>query len=354
MIPNSIEEVTPDWLTEALGEGRPGVVIRGVKIDRAIHGTSSKWFVTVDRNDAAIAAGIPEGLCLKVNWEDHAGETLKKVAIWCTEGRFYRYLRPHLPVPAPEGYYGAFDDATGQGICIMEDLTAAGAVFGSNGRPLTADQAAAVLEDLTDLHAAWWNSPKLEEFDWLKPSFGVNNYRNRYADAKALGELTTWPGRAETMSPAVNNPELWLKAVDRIVETENASTAPRCLIHGDTHLGNSYTLPNHKLRWLDWQLVSKGRPTRELNYFLGCALDTPTRRANERDLIKHYLSVLQAKGVEGGPTFDEVWANYRYWPIWGLLAWAVTKDGWQPPDVIRETMRRFATAIEDLETFKDL
>ena len=42
MIPNSIEEVTPAWLTEAFGENYPGAVILGSKIDRVIHGTSSK------------------------------------------------------------------------------------------------------------------------------------------------------------------------------------------------------------------------------------------------------------------------------------------------------------------------
>jgi aminoglycoside phosphotransferase (APT) family kinase protein len=159
------------------------------------------------------------------------------------------------------------------------------------------------------------------------------------------------PERAATMAPEQRHPELWFDAVDRIVADEANSPYPRCLIHGDTHLGNSYYLPGQKLRWLDWQLVSKGRPPREVQYFLGCALDTPTRRANERDLIKHYLAVLKAKGIET-QSFDEFWASYRLWPIWGFLGWAGTGDGWQPVPTILETMRRFMAAAADLGTFE--
>jgi len=142
MIPNSIDEITPEWLTEALGQQTPGAVITGVSKNRVVHGTSSKWFITVERNQAAIDGGIPEHLCLKVNWEEHAGETLKTAAVWCLEGRFYKYLRPPLPAPAPRGFYGDYDDDSGQGICIMEDLSVLGATYGDNTRPLTPDQAA--------------------------------------------------------------------------------------------------------------------------------------------------------------------------------------------------------------------
>ena len=292
-------------------------------------------------------------VCLKVNWEAHAKDTLKPggPAVWCTEGRFYRYLRPHLPAPAPLGYYGDFDDATGQGICIMEDLVQRGAVFGDNTRPLTPDQAALVLDDLADLHAAWWGSPRLDEFQWLLKSFMSNNYKNNPARLEAM---IAPPERAALLKPDQQDIGLWVKAIDKIVEDEPSSTQPFCLIHGDTHLGNSYYLPgSEKLLWLDWQLVSKGRPPREVNYFLTCALDVETRRANERDLIRHYLEALRSKGVEP-PGFDDFWRSYRLWPIWGLVAWGFTGDGWQPVPTIHETMRRFGVAIDDMETFKGL
>src|ERR1700679_1873425 len=117
MIPSSIEEVTPAWLTGAFSENYPGAVINDAKIDRVIHGTSSKWFLNLGRNAAAVTAGIPEKICIKVNWEAHADKTLS-LAIWCLEGRFYKSLRPQLPAPAPMGYFGDYDEATGQGICI--------------------------------------------------------------------------------------------------------------------------------------------------------------------------------------------------------------------------------------------
>ena len=352
-IPASIDGLTPAWLTDILSEDRPGVVINDVAIDHVIHGTTSKICIVLDRNQVAIDAGLPDRMCLKVNWEAHASYTLNR-AVWLNEGRFYRYMRPYLPAPAPAGYYASYDADTGQGLILMEDLRAQGARFGSNGEPLSVDQMAAALEDLGDLHAAWWDSPVLDQFEWLDKSMGGPTFVDRYGGAKGLQELIAPPERAATIAPEHQDAEIWVKAMNRLVTSELGSDAPRCLIHGDTHLGNSYYLPgSDTLRWLDWQLVRKGRPARELNYTLGCGLDIETRRKSEQDLIRHYLGYMKAKGIDVG-SFDSFWRDYIQWPIWGFLCWAVTGDGWQPVPVIHETMRRFATEIDDYGSFRGL
>jgi hypothetical protein len=93
---------------------------------------------------------------------------------------------------------------------------------------------------------------------------------------------------------------------------------------------------------------------REISYFLGSALDIETRRKSERDLIRHYLGALASNGVVEPPAFEDAWQEYRLWPLWGLLCWMVTEDTNQPQAVNIETIRRYATAMQDLETFAAL
>jgi Ecdysteroid kinase-like family len=356
-LPSSIEEVTPRWLSTVLAGNWPGAAVSAVEVVDIFDGTSSRIRLKIDRNETAVAAGIPQALCLKANWTEHADFTLG-MGIWANEARFYHSLRPQLEMNAPRGFYGGHDLASGQGIILMEDLVAMQASFGSNGDALSIDQAAAVLDDLSVLHARWWDSPALEAMDWMPHSFGANtidaNCVNYQGGAAGFAKLLEPAERAATLSANANDPDRIAAMVEHLVQHESTSTAPRCVIHGDTHLGNSYYLPDGSMGWLDWQLVRRGRPMREVNYFLGCALTTADRRSAERQLITHYLECLRSKGVDPRMDTEAAWQEYRRWPVWGLIGWAVTGDDWQPVPVILETMRRFGAAIDDLETYKFL
>lgn len=353
-LPDNLAQITPQWLTSVLARRWPGARVTQVDTVNIFDGTSSRIRLRIERNQAAIDAGIPEHLCLKANWTEHADFTLG-MGIWANEARFYHYLRPQVNVAAPRGYYGGFDDNSGQGIILMEDLVAENATFGSNANPLTVAQAAAVLDDLALLHARWWGAPELEHMTWLPraqaPGTIDANIMNYQGGAAGMAKLVAVPERAATLSASANDMHKMAAMIDHLVAHETASRAPRCVIHGDTHLGNSYYLPDGTMGWLDWQLTRSGRPLREVNYFLGCALTTADRRRSEGDLIRHYLECLRARGVDHGLSFDAAWTEYRRWPVWGFICWAVTGDHWQPVPVILETMRRFAAAIDDLETY---
>ena len=72
-----------------------------------------------------------------------------------------------------------------------------------------------------------------------------------------------------------------IKALNRC---EQSQTGPRCVVHGDCHLGNSYRRADGERIWLDWQLVRKGRPWRDLTYFMIGSLTIEERRQSERAL----------------------------------------------------------------------
>lgn len=350
-LPARLEALTPAWLTAALGQRTPGIVVRDLHVTGVVHGTTTKVRLGLDLNLAGRAAGVPEHVCVKINWEPHAEFTLLS-AMYANEGRFYRFMREQLPLPAPAGYFGDYDDVTGQGIIVMEDLVEAQAAFGGNHRPLAIDEVAAGLEGLALLHATWWASPVLDGFPWLQTAMspGTLDVQMHTLQVERYVQMNQRPERAAVLAPWIlDDPDRVGRALEAVCAHEMALQGPRCLIHGDTHLGNSYRKPDGALCWLDWQLVRKGRPMREVSFFIGCALTVDDRRRHEQALLRHYLKCLRARGVEQ-PSFDAAWLEYRHWPIWGLLAWLGTEDGWQPREAILATLERFSTAIDDLET----
>src|SRR3546814_13677862 len=81
-------------------------------------------------------------------------------------------------------------------------------------------------------------------------------------------------------------------------------TLARTLLHGDTHLGNIYLLPDGRAGLLDWQLVVRGHHMHDVNYIVTTALSIGDRRNHERDLLAYYLDCLKAHGVAGAPDLD--------------------------------------------------
>jgi hypothetical protein len=96
-------------------------------------------------------------------------------------------------------------------------------------------------------------------------------------------------------------PELLVQAFDELAEQERTQKAPRCLVHGDSHQGNSFLRSssdgNGERVWHDWQLVRKGTPWRDITYFMLGALTIEERRAAAFDLVKHYREALTAHGL---------------------------------------------------------
>ncbi|MBU0537921.1 MAG: hypothetical protein KKF24_03540, partial [Gammaproteobacteria bacterium] len=90
-IPKNINEVTPEWMTWALAQHSVGVKIHNVEIVNVFEGTSSRIRVRIERNEVAIAAGIPEYLCVKANWTEHADFTMV-AGLWAIEAMFYQRI----------------------------------------------------------------------------------------------------------------------------------------------------------------------------------------------------------------------------------------------------------------------
>ena len=132
---------------------------------------------------------------------------------------------------------------------------------------------------------------------------------------------------------------------------KHQATLPRTLLHGDTHLGNTYSLAGDKGGFLDWQLMTSGYGVHDISYLVTTSLSIAQRRDNEQDLLRYYLDKLAEYGVSQPPTFDEAWLEFRRSLVWGVyygwLTTPVVNYGWEI-NVLNHL--RLTTAYEDFDT----
>jgi aminoglycoside phosphotransferase (APT) family kinase protein len=91
-----------------------------------------------------------------------------------------------------------------------------------------------------------------------------------------------------------------------------------CLIHWDPPIGN-YFFDSTGAGRLDWQLCTSGHWASDVVYAIASAMEIHDRRANEGDLLRHYLDQLASRGAHP-PTFDAAWLAYREFALWGFIA----------------------------------
>jgi len=137
-VPESLAEVTPAWLSEALSFGRAAVRVTSVTVDRLLEGTATKALMRLTY-DPATATDLPTRVCLKGGYSQESSRIIATGA-YASEARFYREVRPLLCVRVPACYFAAVDESSLQGISILEDLS--GGRFGYAPNPLSVDEVA--------------------------------------------------------------------------------------------------------------------------------------------------------------------------------------------------------------------
>jgi aminoglycoside phosphotransferase (APT) family kinase protein len=133
---------------------------------------------------------------------------------------------------------------------------------------------------------------------------------------------------------------------------ESDRKLPGCFIHGDSHLGNIFFEADGTPGYVDFDSVMTNVWATDVVYFLIGALNVEHRRANERELIAHYLDRLRANGVDA-PTLDEAWLAYRRHALHPFLVF-MSPDGIFTEERITTLTMRASAAVTDLETFGSL
>ena len=346
------EDLTPELLTTVLAAERPGVVVEAVDVVEAkrcgegVASTADR--MVLDLTYAAASRGdLPQRLVLKTMLVSPRAPR----EMFETEVRFYRELRPSLAVETPRCYAASFDPATGQFGLLLEDLTERGARFPNAIEQVSLDEVGALLDQLAALHAQFWRSPRFAtDLAWVAtPSAGgMAGIFERHGLALVSDQVRRHPFKQELIAPlGLGVEDLWtaLAGAARLLEA-----APATLLHGDSHIANTYLLPDGTGGLLDWQLQVRGCWAHDVAYLLATALDPHVRRAEEHSLLGRYLDALTARGVGDAPGPDEAWEWCRRAILWGLvIGWLITPPENYGPEITVANTKRMVAAVRDYD-----
>ena len=352
-LPVTPDEITADWLTDALRVRYPGVTVTSLTSAPAVQGTASKIRVHATYDAAGRAAGLPPTMVIKGGFSAHRELMYREYML---EARFYAELAPRLPsIRVPHCFYAGWDDAQRQAIVVLEDLDARGASFCRVQTTLSYAQAVSQLELQATYHAQWWLSPEFETggaLAWVDaldplPEGAAGTYQRGQLKPEVYAHYMKLP-RGLAVSRAFHDRDRMERAMERLRIVDRSG--PHCFLHVDPHLGNLYIDADGAAGLLDWQAPRKGPWVHDFAYFLISSLDMLDRREWERPLLQHYLDTLQAKGV-AAPTFKEAWQAYRQQAVYGLYYWLVNPVEFQVEENNCAVAPRFALAAIDHGTF---
>jgi hypothetical protein len=342
--PPSIDAISAEWMTAALGGNFPDTQVTSVTVGTVIHGTATKVRLLLSYNDAGHRHRLPPTMWLKAGYEPHAEQ---QMAVYAGETCFYRDLAAELAIGCPTAYFSHTDERTAGSTLILEDLMARNATFGRATTPVTPDQAAAVLDLLSTLHARYWRDPYLDTLGWLNGG-GVlldSGVPEMVYGQANFDRMLTLP-RGAFIAPELRDRERQQKLLIRLLEHDRDHAL--CLVHGDPHLGNSFWLPDGSPGFLDWQTAMHGYWAHDIAYFIVASLTIADRRHAERDLIAHYLTRMAEKGVTE-LSFDAAWLDYRRHAFYALC-YAYCPPELQVEDICVANAERISAALLDLQS----
>ncbi|TDZ39477.1 hypothetical protein C8035_v003328 [Colletotrichum spinosum] len=293
--------ITPEWLGAKLGHE-----IKSIENTRTIWGTGSKLFYTITYEDGfEDDDDRPKHICVKGVFSPEMREDQPwTVSLAQREADFFTKIAPGVQnMIFPKGWWS--DTSEDQGIAIMSDLVHDGCTFPPEVASYSVETVKNSIEQLAGLHAQFWGQDE-EDHPWI-----WNNYDPaiRFMSA-SWDEVVREPGRPKLPDHLMDGARC-NEALDRYFTERNPRF--RTLLHGDTHIGNVYFLPDGRNGFLDWSAFHFGSCFHDVVYHVTAMLSVEDRRAHELRILDHYLETLH---FLGGPKFDrhhdpEVMLEYR-------------------------------------------
>jgi hypothetical protein len=306
---DAAEDLTPDWLSEALRAGGHDLTVSSVtsvRIGSGQIGASYRLGLAYE------GAPGPATLVAKLAGGDAAARA--RVADgYAKEVGFYTHLARTVDVRTPRCWYGAIASDHTSFTLLLDDVV--GASPGVQAEGCTVAQAEGAVRNLAGLHAPRWNDPTLGDHDFLGAA-GPGM-------ASLLGDLVidaTEPFIERYHDRFTADDKQTLRDAARAIGVWHlARPDPFAIIHGDYRLDNlMFPEGGNDVTALDWQTVTIAPPARDLAYFLGTSLVRELRRAHEEALVALYHGELLARGVAG---YDAAtcWDDYRLGHLQGPM-----------------------------------
>jgi hypothetical protein len=350
LLPLRIEDISAKWLTWALSDAFPGLVVNGFEILDIRHGFTTVIRVRLDLNAAGKAQGAPDVVMLKGGFEAFTRDLAKDYSIFpfAMEVGSYEEL-PALDLNIPKAWFTQFDPRRGQMMIVMEDLVQRGVTFGHGLEPQSAEQVRRRLTALAAFHARTWDSTEIKAGGCYGrfPPNGCAMFLDymHHAGYYGAGEWEKYVGmpRGAAVDTQFHDLDWMTRSLEQM--TKLSDSVPNVLVHGDTHLGNLYEEPDGTPGFFD-ALPRREAPMIEVTYHITNALDPAVRRQNDRALVAHYREELSRNGVDA-PSLDELMYQFAAFLPYGFITFMINQSDWQTESFNTAHTARYNVAMID-------
>lgn len=353
--PLNAEELTKTRLTELLRSLDSTASVESFVItDSKQYGDGSDQVSTANRIELDVAFHGRDGhrqqkMVIKCSRPD-----LVSIPLYRNEVNFYTRVLPLLALEVPQPFGGESHQASGTFGLALENLRERSVSFPNVKSRLSLADIRALLDTLSTLHARFWESAEFSsELDFIESHTRGDLwwfFNSRDAVPAVIHHEMNKQQYKRELVEAAGQTELGLYNEYRKLQQHQA-TLPCTLCHGDTHIGNTYFLPDGRAGLLDWQMMAKGYFMHDVAYIMITSLPVAQRRAHQGELLAYYLQELRAKGATNVPDMETAWLEYRRAAVWGVyIGWltcAVENYGW---DINVCNHVRLLAAYRDLET----
>lgn len=350
-VPVGPHAITAEWLTAVVCAGHPGVRVTGVVASDASSQTTSRVALRLAYTEGA-PDGLPRDVFVKFTESIRQRIFAGLVRFIDGEPEFYGRLRGLADFECPLGYFGRVDPRSWASAVVMENIAVTrGAVFNHATTYIDRPAIESLLSTMAAYHGQYWEHPAVVGSTLKRPEEHQHNI-GVLLNARKQAEVGV--GRAPGFPDALRSrqSQLWTGLVSSMRELSHEG--PITLLHGDPHVGNTYTTRDGITAFADWQVVMRGSWAYDFADTVSTALTVDDRRRWERDLLADYLDELGRYGVRA-PAFDDAFALYRRSLMYPHYCWATVLGAasWmpdtQPPEVARTIVERIGTAIDDLD-----
>jgi hypothetical protein len=347
-IPRTLDDLGAEWFTRVLHQGGHLEAARVTRADLEVVGRGEGMLSQVVRVRLAYdqrEPGAPESLIVKlpslVRKNRASGEI---IGAYERENFFYERIAPGFPTRIPKLYYSAMDPNPieadpEEGVrfldrislrqlrwlmggllwlsrfnrrryaLLVEDLT--GMRMGDQVGGGDRDDWEGALRTLAVVHAAFWQSPRLAEYDFLPrirdTARPVQALFRRALPGFRRHYWSALPGQIRKLAD-------WLSehAVDA---TRRLAEGPVTIVHMDYRLDNLFFAedpadgPGQVIPF-DFQATCVGPAVLDVANFLGTSLPPELPRQEEMDLVRLYHEGLLAGGVGSYP-LEQCMLDYR-------------------------------------------
>ena len=297
----SINQIDAQWLVSVFthaGIDVPTISsFRVAPLGAGNTGTTVKVSLDYEAPDSAAPASI---VC-KFHPDDQAKiEAIKTAGVFLTEANVQKLLAEHCEAAIPECYFVAVADDGGQFNMVCEDLSEK-CELGDQINGCSIVEANAAILELAKLHRQFWNEPRLNDLQWIRPRMPFPENALELLDDR-LRQMLTEEQHDVVKQAAPRIPD-WLA-----LEPDNQT-----LIHVDCRVDNllfdhsNSRAPQAYL--IDFALVSVGDAVADVAYFLTSSLSPEDRLACEADLLEMHTREIALK--DPAYTIDKAMASYR-------------------------------------------